>query len=165
MVRPHTRHFRSRHWRPHGRRLVHGTADTAECAADRGDAEPPDSLLAEREEAGVTTGVKHAATAAAAHNDPAAPGTSGRDIFPAVQRLKQEQARLRADKNRVAKELKNAEKRRSRLKRKAKQLSDGDLLAVLETRALEKERARAEVAAAAPAAGNSTPAPHTPPCS
>ena len=140
-------------------------AETADCAGDRGDAAPPDPVLAEREEAAVAAGDKHAASAAAAHNDPAAPGTSGRDIFPAIQRLKQEQARLRADKKRVAKELKNAEKRRSRLKRKAKQLSDGDLLAVLETRALEKERARAELAAAAPAAGNSTPAANTQPCS
>ena len=65
MVRPLTQRFRARHRRPHGCRLIHGMADTAECAADCGDAEAPDSLLAEREEAGVATGVKHGATAAA----------------------------------------------------------------------------------------------------
>ena len=63
----------------------------------------------------------------------------------------------------MAKELKNAEKRRSRLKRKAKQLTDGDLLAVLEMRAVEKEWAKADLAAAAAAAGSGTATPGTPP--
>ena len=38
----------------------------------------------------------------------------------------------------VAKELKNAEKKRSRLKRKAKLLSDKDLLDVLHLRTIER---------------------------
>ena len=50
-----------------------------------------------------------------------------------------------------------------RFKRKAKQLSDGDLLAVLELRALEKERAKAETGAATAAACIGAPAPKTPP--
>ena len=48
-------------------------------------------------------------------------------------------------------------------RRKAKQLSDGDLLAVLETRVREKERANAEVGAATAAACIGAPAPKTPP--
>ena len=63
----------------------------------------------------------------------------------------------------MAKELKNAEKRRSRLKRKAKQLTDGDLLAVLQMRAVEKERANADFAAGTAAAATGTPTPGTPP--
>ena len=51
----------------------------------------------------------------------------------------------------------------SRLKRKAKPLSDGDLVAVLEMRALEKERGEAEMAAASAAACIGAPAPKTPP--
>jgi hypothetical protein len=45
----------------------------------------------------------------------------------------------------VTKELKNAQKRKQRLKKRAKQLSDTDLVSVLQLRATEK----AAVAAAA----------------
>jgi hypothetical protein len=45
----------------------------------------------------------------------------------------------------VTKELKNAQKRKQRLKKRAKQLSDTDLVSVLQLRASEK----AAVAAAA----------------
>ena len=108
-------------------------------------------------------GLADAGTGADCHLKPPVMVAANTDIFPAIQRLKEEQARLRAEKKRVAKELKNAEKRRSRLKRKAKQLTDGDLLAVLEMRALEKERARTELAAAAAAAATATATPGTPP--
>ena len=43
------------------------------------------------------------------------------------------------------------------------QLSDGDLLAVMEMRALEKERTKAEMGAATAAACIGAPAPETPP--
>ena len=56
-----------------------------------------------------------------------------------IGRLKEEQAALRAEKKKVAKALKNAEKRRSRLKKKARQLSDGDLVAVLHMRAASQK--------------------------
>ena len=49
------------------------------------------------------------------------------------------------------------------MKRRAKQLSDGDLIAVLETRALEKERAKADMAAAAAGPLDDAAAPKTPP--
>ena len=138
-------------------------AGTAQPPGDHADADDADSVLAEREEAALARGPDVTAPAAAARVDAAVPATSTSDLFPAIQRLKQEQARLRADKKRVAKELKNAEKRRSRLKRRAKQLSDGDLIAVLETRALEKERAKADLAAAGPPPLDAAAAPKTPP--
>ena len=56
-----------------------------------------------------------------------------------IDRLKEEQAALRAEKKKVAKALKNAEKRRSRLKKKARQLSDTDLVAVLQIRAASQK--------------------------
>ena len=138
-------------------------AGTAQSPGEHADADDADSVLAEREEAALARGPDVTAPAAAARVDAAVPATSTSDLFPAIQRLKQEQARLRADKKRVAKELNNAEKRRSRLKRRAKQLSDGDLIAVLETRALEKERAKADMTAAAAGPLGAAAAPKTPP--
>jgi hypothetical protein len=138
-------------------------ASSGERRGARGDAEAADPLPAEREETAVADGLTHGGAAADTRVKSSILLAGNTDIFPAVQRLKEEQARLRAERKRVAKELKNAEKRRSRLKRKAKQLTDGDLLAVLETRALEKERAKLEVAAAAAAAASGTPTPGTPP--
>ena len=61
-------------------------ADGAESSADRGDAEAADSVLAEREETAVATGLKQTAGAAAAHVGPAVPSASSSDIFPAIQR-------------------------------------------------------------------------------
>ena len=58
---------------------------------------------------------------------PDLPESLGRSI----DRLKEEQARLRADRKRVAKELRNASKRKTRLRKRARQLSNDDLLAVL----------------------------------
>jgi hypothetical protein len=52
--------------------------------------------------------------------------------------LKGEQEAVRADRKRVTKELKNAQKRKQRLKKRAKQLSDADLVSVLQLRASEK---------------------------
>ena len=59
-------------------------------------------------------------------------------IHSNVQRLKAEQKRLREDKKRVATELRNAEKKRQRLKHRAVKLSDADLLAVIQLRRDEK---------------------------
>ena len=49
--------------------------------------------------------------------------------------MKAEQKAMRESKNKINKDLKNAEKRRSRLKKRARQLSDVDLVAVLQMRA------------------------------
>ena len=48
--------------------------------------------------------------------------------------MKAEQKALRAERKRVARELKNMEKKKSRLKKRARQLSDADLLQVLAMR-------------------------------
>ena len=61
--------------------------------------------------------------------------TSGTEpLLTGIARLKAEQAHLRAERKRVIKELKNAEKRRARLRKRARQLSDADLIAVLQMR-------------------------------
>jgi FtsZ-binding cell division protein ZapB len=53
----------------------------------------------------------------------------------AIARLRTEQKTMREKRKQIHKELKNAEKRRSRLKKRARQLSDADLVAVLQMRA------------------------------
>jgi septal ring factor EnvC (AmiA/AmiB activator) len=52
----------------------------------------------------------------------------------AIARLKAEQKAMKEKKRKIHKDLKNAEKRRSRLKKRARQLSDADLVAVLQMR-------------------------------
>ena len=72
-------------------------------------------------------------------------------IFPllaGIARLKEEQKAPRAERKRVAKELKNQEKKRSRLRTKAKQLTDEDLLQVIHLRAAAKADAAATAALA-----------------
>jgi len=56
------------------------------------------------------------------------------DLFASIERLKKEQKDLKAEKKRVAAELRNAEKRRKRLRQRAKQLSDADIVQVLQMR-------------------------------
>ena len=58
----------------------------------------------------------------------------GEFLLKSIDRLKDEQAKLRAEKKKVAKDLRNAEKKRSRLKKRARQLSDVDLVTVLQIR-------------------------------
>ena len=52
-------------------------------------------------------------------------------VYKHIQALRTSQSELRAQRKLVAKELKNAQKRRRRLKARARQLSNDDLLAVL----------------------------------
>ena len=56
------------------------------------------------------------------------------DLLASIERLKQEQKELKAHRKRVCVELKNAEKRRKRLRQRARQLSDADLVQVLRMR-------------------------------
>ncbi len=51
-----------------------------------------------------------------------------------IKRLKEEQAAMRAAKKALVKTLKNCQKRRSRLKKRARQLTDADLVEVLRMR-------------------------------
>ena len=62
-------------------------------------------------------------------------GGAGSELLDSIERLKKQQRDLKAEKKRIATQLKNAEKRRSRLRRKAKLLSDQDLVEVLQMRA------------------------------
>ena len=64
--------------------------------------------------------------------------SAGKTMLEEIQRLKEEQRKLRLDKKQVAKDLKNAERRRGRLKKRAKLLSDTDLVAVLSLRQQER---------------------------
>ena len=68
--------------------------------------------------------------------DPIAPHVAsadrkGKNILAEIQALKDDQKRAREAKKQITKELRNAEKKRQRLKKRAKQLSDSDLLAVM----------------------------------
>ena len=83
------------------------------------------------------------------------------DIIPAILKLKKEQADLRNERKRVAKELKNAERRRTRLRDKAKQLTDTDLVAVLSMRAAAKALAKAS--SGEPSASSNAAQPKAPP--
>ena len=70
--------------------------------------------------------------------------------------MKAQQARMRADRKRLAQQLKNAQKRKSRLRTKARQLSNEDLLAVLLLRQEQGADApRAEPGAATGSASSS----------
>ena len=62
----------------------------------------------------------------------------GTSMLDEIKRLKKEQHNAREKKKAATKELRNAERRRTRLKKRAKQLSDGDLLAVISLRTHEK---------------------------
>ena len=62
----------------------------------------------------------------------------GRNMIDEILALKAEQKKARDAKVAVTKQLRNAERRRQRLKRRAKALSDQDLLAVISLRNHEK---------------------------
>jgi len=55
-----------------------------------------------------------------------------------IDKLRHARAALAADRKRLMKELKNAEKRRRRLKQRAQSLSTDDLVAVMQMRAAQK---------------------------
>ena len=65
-----------------------------------------------------------------------------KSVLDEIAALKAQQKEAREKKMQVTKELRNAEKRRQRLKRRAKQLTDVDLLAVVLLRNDEKALAR-----------------------
>ena len=87
------------------------------------------------------------------------PGTAGGNLASlttAIGSLKEEQQRLKDQKKRLAKELKNAQRRKRRLKGKARQLSNEDLLAVLLMR--EETATGTSASAAASSAAPAAPA-------
>ena len=66
-------------------------------------------------------------------------GPTEKNILSEIAALKAEQKLAREAKLKITKELRNAEKRRQRMKKRAKQLSDADLLAVITLRSAEQE--------------------------
>ena len=63
--------------------------------------------------------------------DPQLPQES---LLESIKRLKEQQAAMKAAKKEVQRELRNATKRRQRLKKQARQLTDKDLVEVLQMR-------------------------------
>jgi hypothetical protein len=60
------------------------------------------------------------------------------DILGNIKALKEQQKNLRDERLKVGKQLRNEEKRRMRLRKRARQLSDGDLVALLKMRSAGK---------------------------
>ena len=92
-------------------------------------------------------------------------GGKEKNILTEIQALKAEQKLAREAKLKITKELRNAEKRRQRLKKRAKQLSDSDLLAVMTLRSAEqgmRKKEGGEPTAAAAAAEQSDTGTATP---
>ena len=66
----------------------------------------------------------------------------GRDLLDQIMALKSEQKKAKDTKKAITKDLRNANRRRQRLKKRAKALSDQDLLAVISLRNHEKALGR-----------------------
>ena len=95
------------------------------------------SCILVREMSGSDAAAASAATAHSATTSvPAAlsDGSKRDDILGNIKKLKDQALQLKTQKAAVQKQLKNEEKRRRRLKQRAKQLSDQDLLALLKMR-------------------------------
>ena len=58
------------------------------------------------------------------------------DLLEAINRLKEEEGAVRAQRKRIRSKLKNAERRRARIRKKGKLLSDNDLVDVIKMRGL-----------------------------
>ena len=56
------------------------------------------------------------------------------DINACIKELKQQQSDMRVERKQVSKQLRNEEKRRSRLKKRARLLTDADLVCLLKLR-------------------------------
>ena len=101
----------------------------------------PTIAAAEHGEAAVGAAEPTAGAAAPAHAGTAAPAAAEPvaarriTLTDNIARMKLEQARLKAERMRVMKELKNATKRKNRLKRRARMLTDNDLVEVITMRA------------------------------
>ena len=94
----------------------------------------------------VKDGASSAAEPTAAAAQPtAAGGDVGKNMLEEIAQLKQKQKEAKDAKKAVGKELRNAERRRKRLKSRAKQLSNADLLAVISLRNHEKTLGRQSV--------------------
>lgn len=87
----------------------------------------------------VKGGAGNASEPTAADKEPAAAGADvGKSMLEEIAQLKKQQKDVREAKLAVGKQLRNAERRRKRLKKRASKLSDADLLAVISLRNHEK---------------------------
>ena len=64
----------------------------------------------------------------------------GKILLETISGLKEQQKQAREERKRLAKDLRNAQRRRRRLKAKARQLSNNDLLTVLTMRSEQQEK-------------------------
>ena len=97
-------------------------------------------------------------TAAAASSSGPAAANAEEGLLQSIARLKKEQAEARASKLTISTAIKNAEKKRLRLNKRARQLSDTDLLAVITMRAQEATGSPGSAARPAPLSTESTAA-------
>ena len=87
----------------------------------------------------VKGGAGNASEPTAADKEPAAAGADvGKSMLEEIAQLKKQQKEAKDAKLAVGKQLRNAERRRKRLKKRASKLSDTDLLAVISMRNHEK---------------------------
>ena len=87
----------------------------------------------------VKGGAGSACEPTAAEQQPAAAGADvGKSMLEEIAQLKKQQKEAKDAKLAVGKQLRNAERRRKRLKKRASKLSDADLLAVISLRNHEK---------------------------
>ena len=87
----------------------------------------------------VKGGAGNASEPTAADKEPAAAGADvGKSVLEEIAQLKKQQKEAKDAKLAVGKQLRNAERRRKRLKQRASSLSDADLLAVISLRNHEK---------------------------
>ena len=76
---------------------------------------------------------------------PSAGSTPSQSLNASIDRLKLEQHRLNTTKKQIVKELRNAERKRKRLRERVRQLTDEDLLSVMLMRK-DKRNRRPQVA-------------------
>lgn len=74
------------------------------------------------------------------------PGCTGEKLLDTIARLRADQLRIKQERTALSKALKNACKKKNRLKVKARQLTDGDLVEVLQMRATMRASASAAAA-------------------
>lgn len=113
-------------------------SDAAAARASAGELEPSAAASA-----AVASNASDSVSAVGASTSPAAKG-GGADILEKIARLKQDQAFLREQKKLVSKQLKSEAKRMSRIKRRAKLLSDGDLLDLIRLRSAAEKAVLSE---------------------
>jgi len=129
------------------RDLERRAAGTSEDAGERQD--PAESDRESAAAAPATPGARDGTRAEA--ESPVKSAGSAPSLSSRIDGLKAEQTALLLQKKRLAKDLRNAERKRRRLKQKAKTLSDEDLVQLLALRQKPTSKNMCEIEAAPPA--------------